>query len=281
MTTYLVYDVFSKTPFGGNQLAIVPDASTLPETDLQKIAREFNYSETTFVFPPTDPANDAHVRIFTPTMEIPFAGHPLIGTACALGTIKEKDELRLELGIGVVSCKTNGHQASFTVDKPLEIMSEPDPLLVAKALSVSTSDLNFACHPPTMASLGLAFTITEVKDRKTLSRLVTDISSFRKGRDEFPSSLDFAQFAYCRDGNSIHARMFAPLDNIPEDPATGSACATLAMLLAKSTDSDIKLRIRQGEDMGRPSEILVETTGQKVTVSGDACKVMEGTLLHR
>jgi trans-2,3-dihydro-3-hydroxyanthranilate isomerase len=130
-----------------------------------------------------------------------------------------------------------------------------------------------------MASLGLAFTLTEVDSRATLTALKTDVAAFRKGNAAYPSGLDFAQFAYVRDGNKIDARMFAPLDNIPEDPATGSACATLAALLAQLETKDLALDILQGEDMGRPSVITAKTNGTAVTISGHAVRTMQGTLL--
>ncbi|WP_370310721.1 PhzF family phenazine biosynthesis protein, partial [Salipiger bermudensis] len=100
MTAYFVYDVFTDAPFGGNQLAIFPDATTLAEDSLQTIAREFNFSETTFVYPPQNPENTAKVRIFTPTMEIPFAGHPTVGTAVALHALGRPADMVLELGVG-------------------------------------------------------------------------------------------------------------------------------------------------------------------------------------
>lgn len=279
MTQYFVYDVFTNSPFGGNQLAIIPDATTLAEETLQKIAREFNFSETTFVYPPDDTSHTAKVRIFTPTMEIPFAGHPLIGTACALAQEGTSGSMVLELGVGPLVCTSDGKSASFQATQPLEILCEPDPALVAEALSIDTGDLQFQVHPPVMASLGLAFTITEVKNRDILAKTSPDIAAIRKGNARYPSGLDFAQFVYVRDGNTLCARMFAPLDNIPEDPATGSACAATAALLAKIEGHDLILTIRQGVEMGRPSEIAVSVNASGVTVSGEARRTMEGTLL--
>ncbi len=279
MTPYFVYDVFTPSPFGGNQLAIIPDATGLSETNLQRIAREFNFSETTFVFPPDDPAHTAKVRIFTPTMEILFAGHPLIGTACALAQEGPAQEMVLELGIGPLTVRSDGESASFTTTQPLEILCEPEPTLVAEALSIDTGDIQFQTHPPVMASLGLPFTITEVKSREVLAQTTPDIAAMRKGNTRYPSGLDFAQFVYARDGNTLYARMFAPLDNIPEDPATGSACATTAALLAKIENSELDLSIHQGVEMARPSEISVSVADGQVTVSGQAQRIMEGKLL--
>ncbi len=279
MTPYFVYDVFTQFPFGGNQLAIIPDATSLAESNLQKIAREFNFSETTFVFPPDDAAHTAKVRIFTPTMEIPFAGHPLIGTACSLAKEGAAQEMVLELGIGPITVKSDGESASFITTQPLEILCEPEPTLVAEALSIDTGDIQFQTHPPVMASLGLPFTITEVKSREILAQTTPDIAAMRKGNTRYPSGLDFALFVYARDGNALYARMFAPLDNIPEDPATGSACATAAALLAKIENSNLDLSIHQGVEMARPSEISVSVADGQVTVSGQAQRIMEGKLL--
>ncbi|MGX9350536.1 PhzF family phenazine biosynthesis protein [Shimia sp. W99] len=281
MTAYFVYDVFSEKAFGGNQLAVIPDAADLPQEDLQRIAREFNYSETTFVYPAREPSHTAHVRIFTPTMEVPFAGHPLIGTAVALSDEGAGPDMVLELGIGPITCRVEVGAARFTTSATLEITAEPDPDLVAAALGTSPANISFENHAPVMASLGLAFTITELKCRDVLANLLPDIGAFRKGNAAYPSGLDFAQFAYVRDGNVIHARMFAPLDNIPEDPATGSACATLGALLRRIEGRDQKLTIHQGDDMGRPSRIGLETQGDAVTISGTALRVMQGQLTYR
>lgn len=279
MTPYFVYDVFTKEAFGGNQLAVIPDASQIAEEDLQKIAREFNFSETTFIYPPEGTEHTAKVRIFTPTMEIPFAGHPLIGTACALAQEGAPQNMVLELGIGPIICQSDGASASFGTTRPLETLCDPDPALVAEALSISTSDLHLKVHPPVMASLGLAFTITEVKNREILSQTAPDIAAIRKGNTRYPSGLDFAQFVYARLGNTLYARMFAPLDNIPEDPATGSASATTAALLAQIEGRDLDLTIRQGLEMGRPSEIAVSVRDNRITVAGHARRVMQGNLL--
>ncbi|MEP2533188.1 PhzF family phenazine biosynthesis protein [Shimia sp.] len=280
MTNYLVYDVFSQSPFGGNQLAVIPDATALPEHDLQRIAREFNFSETTFVYPPADPQNTARVRIFTPTMEVPFAGHPVIGTAVALADLGKGPDMVLELGIGPLTCQAQSGQARFSTSATLERIAEPDTDLVARALGTSADQIALTSHRPVMASLGLAFTLTELASRKVLSELTPDVGAFREGRDAFPSSLDFAQFAYVRDGDTLHARMFAPLDNIPEDPATGSACAALGAFLAQLENRDLDLTIHQGDDMGRPSLIGLKTKNGAVTISGAAVQTMQGTLVY-
>ena len=275
MTRFVTYDVFTDTPYGGNPLAVIPDATALPEEALQRIAREFNYSETTFVFPAEDPAHTAKVRIFTPTQEVPFAGHPLIGTAIALRHLGQPGTMVLELGIGPIPCTVGRDGARFTTTAPLQTQGAPDPALIARCLSLTPGEIAGA---PVIASLGLPFAFAEVADRDALARCRPVTDAFREGAEAHPSELDFAVFAWCRRGEAIHARMFAPLDDIPEDPATGSACATLGALLREQVGTDQALTIHQGEDMGRPSKIVVTADADGVHVSGQAVKMMEGTL---
>ena len=282
MTRFVVYDVFTETAFGGNQLAVIPDATAVPEALLQKIAREFNFSESTFVYPPDDPGNTAKVRIFTPTMEVPFAGHPTIGTATALRDDGVTGDLILELGIGPVPCTFGDEGASFTISAPLTRFGTPDVPLVAAALSLPETAITSSTHPPTQAGVGLPFLFVELASREALASCqpVTDI--FRQGAERYPCPLDFAIYAYVREKQQIDARMFAPLDNIPEDPATGSAAAAVAALLADITKQEQDLTISQGEDMGRPSHIHATTSGSDpvtVTVAGRAVKTMEGQLV--
>ncbi|GGD33594.1 PhzF family phenazine biosynthesis protein [Sinisalibacter lacisalsi] len=277
MTDYLVYDVFTARRHGGNPLAILPDARALPEDELQAIAREFNLSETVFLYPPENPAHTARLRIFTPTMEVPFAGHPTIGAAAMLAEAGLGPDMVLELGIGPLAARAAGGRASFTTSAPLQRLASPPPALVARALGTTPDRLAGA---PEMASLGLAFTFTELADRATLAALAPDPAAFREGAAAFPASLDFAQYAFVDAGDRIHARMFAPLDNIPEDPATGSAAATLAALLADRRGGPVALTVHQGDDMGRPSVIEVEAGPGGVTVAGQAVRVMEGRLLR-
>ncbi|MEJ6398742.1 PhzF family phenazine biosynthesis protein [Yoonia sp. 208BN28-4] len=282
MTEFVVYDVFTDHAFGGNQLAIIPDATTLPEDQLQKIAREFNFSETVFLYPPQDAANTACVRIFTPTTEVPFAGHPTIGTIIALTDTGHGPAMTLELGIGPLACQVDDGVASFVTTAPLERLAKPSPDLVARALGLTPDDLDQSAHAPVQASLGLPFVIVALRDRDALRRCQPVTDAIREGAQLHPAGLDFALFAYCRDGDTIDARMFAPLDNIPEDPATGSASATLAALLTEIAQTPLALTIRQGEDMGRPSTIFAKTTlpgPVSVTISGNAVKTMEGRLV--
>ncbi len=283
MTGFVVYDVFTDAAFGGNPLAVIPDASALPEADLQKVAREFNFSETTFVFPAENPAHTARVRIFTPTMEVPFAGHPTIGTAIALRDAGQTGDMVLELGIGPVPCHFDHDGAAFTVSEPLQRLAMPEPDLVAASLGLPVTAIDLSLHAPVQASLGLPFVITALKSTADLDACAPSISDMRRGVALYPGGTDFAQFAYVRDGNQIAARMFAPLDNIPEDPATGSAAATLAALLTECLGEPQRLMITQGVAMGRPSVITAATQGTapvNVTISGQAVRTMEGTLVY-
>ena len=280
MIDFLVYDVFTSIPLTGNQLAVIPDATALNEEDLQKIAREFNFSETTFVYPPQDPGHTARVRIFTPTMEIPFAGHPTIGTAIALRDLGHTGDMVLELGVGPIPCSFEGDIASFVTHVPLETVGEPDMELMARCLSISAEAIETTTHAPIQAGVGLPFAMVELKDRETLSKCSPAIDAIKEGAARYPTGLDFAIFAYVRRENLIDARMFAPLDNIPEDPATGSACAALTALLHDLLKEPLSLKIRQGEDMGRPSVIIAEANGDPVgiTISGQAVRTMAGEL---
>lgn len=278
MTNYVVYDVFTDTAFGGNQLAIFPDARNLPEDKLQSIAAEFNFSEVTFVYPPKTNGHTARVRIFTPTFEVGFAGHPVIGTVIALADLGYSAPMILELGVGPMPCELQDGLASFTTSMPLELVGQPDTALVAQALGVPEMAIKTDIHPPQQASLGLPFVLVELNTREDLAAITADVSAFREGVTRYPASLDFAIFAYVRVGDNISSRMFAPLDNIPEDPATGSASATLAALLTQIHGAPQTLEFHQGEDMGRSSFITAKTTQppMNVTISGRAVKVMEG-----
>lgn len=281
MTAFAVYDVFTDSAFGGNQLAVVLDAEDLPEDQLQKIAREFNFSETTFVYPPENPKHTARVRIFTPTMEIPFAGHPTIGTAVALAARGAATDMILELGIGPIACTASGPNAAFQTTAPLDILSEPTVDIAARCLGLDASAITSDRHPPTQASLGLPMVIVELTDRAALSRSLPVTDAFREAAGIYPSQLDFALFPYIRHRDTIHARMFAPLDNIPEDPATGSACATLTALLSQIAGKPQTLTIHQGEDMGRPSLIQTQALDgdpMPIRVAGSAVQTMTGTL---
>ncbi len=284
MTNYLIYDVFTDSAFGGNPLAIVTDAQDLPEAQLQPIAREFNLSETVFLYPPADPAHTARARIFTPMSELPFAGHPTIGTAIALSAMGHGDQLVLELGVGPIACEVAGSSAKFTSRVPLEIGASVDPALMAACVGLAPDAIRADRHAPVMASVGLPFACAELTGMEALRDAHPVTDAFRICADTYPVKSDFfSAMVYVRDGDALFARMFAPLSNIPEDPATGSASAALACYLAELEGVSKVFAITQGVEMGRPSSIGVEVDvsdgkASSFVVSGAAVKVMEGRL---
>jgi trans-2,3-dihydro-3-hydroxyanthranilate isomerase len=274
---YFVYDVFTDRPFTGNQLAIFPEAEGLAEGHLMAICREFNFSEVTFVLPPGDPAHTARVRIFSPSREMAFAGHPTIGTAVALHDLGRGSEMVLELGIGPVPCRVGADGARFTNAATLEVTSRPDPALVAACLSLDPADIRLDRHAPAVASVGNPFVLVELVDARALARSRPQTQAMQTVLETHPDSLDCSIYAYVRDGDALQARMFGALGGIPEDPATGSAAAALGAFFA-DLDGEARITIRQGEAMGRPSRIGVHGTRGAVTISGQAVRVMEGRL---
>lgn len=284
MTQFFVYDVFSDRPFGGNPLAVIPVASALSEDALQNIAREFNFSESTFVFPPDDPANTAKVRIFTPTQEIPFAGHPTIGTAIALSDLgRGGPNMVLELGVGPIPCQVEAGGARFVTRVPLRTWDGITPEIVATSIGQSVDCVRTDRHAPIIASVGLPFAIAELQDTTSLAAAGPNIAAFKSFEAAWPANSHYDLLVNLRDGTNIQARMFAPLDGIPEDPATGSAAAALAAWIGRLEGASNNFFIVQGVDMGRPSTInaaveVIEGEPVAVTIAGSAVKVMEGRL---
>ena len=293
---YYTCDVFTETRFGGNPLAVLPEANGLSDKQMQQIAREFNLSETAFVFPP-EAGQTRKVRIFTPGREIPFAGHPNVGTAFVLasmgelGPIGETSSVTFEEQAGLVSVsirKLGGNAISCEVRAPasLSIGEVVAPPLVASALSLTAADLIRDRHEPQVVSVGLPFIITELKDRSTLERARVNTSGF----DSIMSTgVHPSIYFYTRSGKDgeIRARMFAPLSGVPEDPATGSAGCAVAGLLAhlnERADGTFAYRIVQGVEMGRPSLLSAraEKAGgavQATWIGGSCILVSEGFLV--
>jgi len=295
---YITVDVFTDRAFGGNPLAVVLDAGRLSTAQMQAIAREFNYSETTFVLPPKDPAHDAQVRIFTVNREIPFAGHPNVGTAFVLASQAGKPPARLlfeeEAGLVPVEVVTEQGRivsAEFTAPQSLKRMSEVSAEQAAALLSLSARDVKTDRHPPQVISVGLSFIAVELASREALRRARPDAAAFDK---TFPLDGSDAVYLYTRDVPSdeqpcdLQARMFHPgSSGLSEDPATGSATAAAAALLADldaTGDGELKLKIGQGVDMGRPSLLLTRVRKQggkiiSIHVGGASVKMMEGTFV--
>jgi trans-2,3-dihydro-3-hydroxyanthranilate isomerase len=292
---YYTCDVFTETRFGGNQLAVLPQAVGLSTQRMQEIAREFNFSETTFVFP-ARAGHTRHVRIFTPVREVPFAGHPNVGTAFVLASAGEFGEIKSSLtvtfeeegglvsvaiheaGGKVASCELTAPQAlSFGKTLPVE--------LVAAAISIDSKDIVTKTHGPQVASVGLPFIMVELRDRSVLERVRISMSGFEAlaAQDVMP---DVYLYTRGTDGFDIRARMFAPLSGVPEDPATGSANCALAGLLAhysEDSNGSFSWRIAQGVEMGRPSTLIARAEKkdgvvQTTRIGGATVLVSEGMI---
>ena len=294
---FVVADVFTRTPFAGNPLAVVLDAESLSAGEMQAIAREFNYSETTFVLPPVCRAATAHVRIFTPRIEVPFAGHPNIGTAVVLGRRNDAgsnpgaDQFLFEEAAGMVPVRLIREEGSvvaaeLTAPGPLEVSPAVSARDAAACLALDVDDICSLTHQPQVASVGLPFLIVELTGRDALRRAHADLSAH--ARILPPLGTD-AVYAYCldRDPHRLQARAFAPLDGCSEDPATGSATAAAIALRALChplPGGTSQWTVHQGVDLGRPSLILgcvVKEEGaiRQVRIAGHAVTVMQGCLL--
>ena len=294
-------DVFTKTAFSGNPLAVVQDADDLDDAQMQTIAREFNLSETVFVKRASNPAHTAGLRIFTPHHELPFAGHPTVGTAILLaelkyGTADEHEAIVvLEEGIGqvrvgVVIVPGEATYAEFDLPQlPKELGPPGDREGVARALGLSGSDIGFDNHRPTNFSAGVPFGVFPVRDRAALSRVLPMQGLWKSAKaGEPPHS---GAFIYTRgeggEGPDFSARMFAPGLGFNEDPATGGAVAAFAGALEKFEalgEGSHVFSIEQGADMGRPSEITLEMefSGGKLDnarIGGNAVQISTGELL--
>lgn len=282
-------DVFTDQRFGGNPLAVFTDARGMSAEEMQKLAFEFNLSETTFVLPPEDAANTARVRIFNRTTEMAFAGHPSIGTAYVMARagLAQGDDLRLEVPAGIVAvalerdAKGEVSGGKITAPQPLSTGPAFSPELIAQCLGLAPADVVAETHAPMIASMGNPYVFAEVH-RDAVGRCTPDIAAFRRAhasRDDLGNR--FSIFVYARDGANIHARMFAPLSGTWEDPATGSANAPLAgLLLQHSTADAAAFTVRQGEKMGRPSLLRISAarSGDAITatVAGQCVPVFSG-----
>ena len=292
---YITVDVFTDRAFGGNPLAVILDAGGLSTAQMQAIASEFNYSETTFVLPPSDAANDAQVRIFTVNREIPFAGHPNVGTAFVLATQAKKPpaRLRFEEKAGLVPVEilmegSGAVGAELTAPQPLEKLTQVSAAQAAACLSLTAADIKSDRHPPQIVSVGLPFLVVEVASREALRQAKPDAAAFAK---TFPCDGSDAVYFYTSDvppdeACDLQARMFHPgSSGLSEDPATGSATAAAAALLAdlaNQREGELQLRIGQGVDMGRPSLLLTRVVKQggavvSAHVGGRCVQMMEGT----
>jgi len=297
--TFYTADVFTDTLFGGNQLGVLPDARGLTTEQMLAITREFNYSESTFVFPPDDPKHTRRVRIFTPGGEVPFAGHPTVGTAHVLAAIGEipltGDLTRIvfEENVGPVPVTIRARDgkpefAQLSVAM-LPQVSEPPVRRerLAELLSLDVQDVLDGEYAPQTVSCGLPFLLVPLRDRKAVARSRLRLEPWEQTLRGTPSEMVMVFAADAeRPGSDIRARMYGPAVSVAEDPATGSACACLAGYLAARTPRDGTLRwvVEQGFEMGRPSILEIEADKQNgaitgVRVGGKTVLVSKGQLL--
>lgn len=290
---YVIADVFTDKPFSGNPVAVVLDAGGLTTEQMQLLAVEFGYSETTFVLPPEDVSNTAQVRIFTPSREIPFAGHPNVGTAFVLAnqaTLNGRplpEILLFEEAAGLVPVRLIRENEAVTgaellVPEVFSCRSDVCPEKVAACLSLEASDVRTETHMPLVASVGLPFLVAELATRDALRRCVPNLQGFRA---VLPLDGAVSVYAYTLETDSeiqcdLHARMFTP--RMTEDPATGSAAAAVTALLAQLRNEKVlSLRVSQGVDMGRASMLYSGYDGTSeisaVRVGGKTVIVMEGS----
>ncbi len=292
---YYICDVFTGTPFGGNQLAVLPDAVGLTDQQMQQIAREFNFSESSFVFPP-EKGFTKKVRINTPVREIPFAGHPNIGTAYVLAVTGSFGETRPSMQVifeekaGLVEInitrQENGHlYCELKAPEPFSTGIKIPAEMVANALSVEKEDIVVKHHEPQLASVGLPFVITEVRDPDTLKKLKPNPGGLEQIA-AFGISPSIHIYTRSSDEFDIRARMFAPMSGVPEDPATGSANCALGGLLTElrtEKSGQFTYKIAQGFEMGRPSVLYsraAKEDGKVVAtwIGGEAVITCKGTI---
>jgi len=290
-------DVFTETALAGNPLAVVLDAQGLDEQRMQAIAAEFNLSETVFVFEPRNPVNSARVRIFTPKREMPFAGHPTVGTAALIahrraGDLLSRQDLRivLEEPIGDVVCvarrrKGQALAAYFELPKLPERLEvkPPSAAEIASGLGLEPEDIGFDGHEASLYSAGAPYLFVPVRSLDAIRRAAPGIMPW--ATKEGPATFLYTSETE-REGSAYHARMFAGAWGVTEDPATGSAAAALAGVVRdfdRPRDGEQMLIIEQGFEMGRPSLIALGLTIENgalasATIGGSVVIVANGSL---
>ena len=290
---YYICDVFTNHRFGGNQLAVLPQATGLSDHQMQQIAREFNFSESTFVFP-AEMGHSRKVRIFSPTSELPFAGHPNIGTAYVLaaagefGRIATSITVTFEEKAGLVPVLVqrragNSFWCELQAPEMLSLGQTASPRSLASAVSLQSNNIVTSTHFPQVASVGLPFLFAELTSSATLgqARIFMDELDALVAGGVAPNIF---LYAFSKDEFDVRARMFAPLDGVPEDPATGSANCALAGLLShynEKTSGIFHWRIAQGVEMGRSSILEARSEKRKgevvaTWVGGNSILVGEG-----
>jgi trans-2,3-dihydro-3-hydroxyanthranilate isomerase len=291
---FVIVDVFTDSQFGGNQLAVVLDAQGLTAAQMQAVAREFNFAETTFVLPAQDAGNTARLRIFSPGSEMPFAGHPTVGSAAVLvrrglagGTGTTSSEVVFEEEVGPVRVTVRddrcGPYSELALEAELDRPSErPDTAALARALSLPVE----AVHDVWFAGVGLPFCFCQVATAADVDAAVLDKAALAAALGDSWAQHVFFFAGELVDGGDVYARMFAPSLGIDEDPATGSASAALVGCLAANggnPDAAPTLTIRQGFAMGRPSVIqaaalMEDGRLRRVSVGGHVVEFATGRL---
>jgi trans-2,3-dihydro-3-hydroxyanthranilate isomerase len=272
---YVVCDVFTDTPLAGNQLAVFTDAREIPEDRLQPLAREINFSETVFVYPGSDDAH-ARIRIFTPGVEVPFAGHPTLGTAFVLGAPLQLEVIRLETGRGIVPVRLEREGARIVfgrMEQPVPTIEPyPDEAELLAALGVGRSEL-----PVEVYDNGLHHVFVTLGSEEEVAALRPDLA--RLGNVDEVLGVN----TIAGSGTRWKTRMFIPGGGIAEDPATGSAAGPLALHLARHGRIAFgdEIEITQGVEIGRPSKLYARVDGsaeqvERVEVGGSAVVVARG-----
>jgi trans-2,3-dihydro-3-hydroxyanthranilate isomerase len=300
---YYTLDVFTEEIFGGNQLAVLPEAEGLTDHQMQQIAREFNFSETVFVLPPENPQADYKLRIFTPGKELPFAGHPTIGAAYLLATIQHNSTpeesiiLNLEEGVGIVPVKVYFEQgkpvySELTAAKLPEFDSKiPSIMEIASVISVDPEDILEGDNAPQAVSCGIPYLFITLKNREALKRAKINREKWQEILANYwAADVYLITFDPELENSDLRCRMFAPSMGITEDPATGSAATALAGYLTQNNPNSpengtLSWTIEQGFEMGRPSILKVEVALNnyqitEIRVGGSSVLVSEGIIRH-
>ncbi len=299
-----ILDVFTKERYGGNQLAVVEDADGLADEEMMAITREFGFSETVFLQTSENKLASARVRIFTPAQELPFAGHPTVGTAVLLGEMKNRQAstdadalLLLEEGLGLVRCAVAmvpGKVSYAEFDAPAlpeRLVKVPSPENVADALGLDYADIGFENHKISAAHMSVQFVYVPLRKSTVVRRAKPDFAYWEDAFGELAEGGAVGVYVYCRDEGGqrpgFHARMFAPMLGITEDPATGAAAVGFATVVERFELGSHKVyetQIEQGLEMGRPSLIKLEMDVKdkqvrSIRIGGHAVRVAMGELL--
>jgi trans-2,3-dihydro-3-hydroxyanthranilate isomerase len=291
MTPYrfVQVDVFTTTPFGGNQLAVFTDARGMSDIQMQAIAREMNFSESTFVFPPEDPNHDARVRIFTPGQELPMAGHPTVGTGFVVGSERGRNSLVFELGVGPTAVMVelgDGMTGAATMQQRVPEFwdAKLDAVDAAKLVSLGAQSVHETL-PIMCGSAGVDYVYLPLRSRTDVAAARPNVAAMEA---HFGEAFHRAVFVFAVEPDAtsdVRGRMFFLVNGAPlEDPATGSAAGPLGgYLVAQGALPAGRIRLQQGYEMGRPSDINIDVAGsadalESAHVGGGVVKVAEGEL---